>query len=94
MDTREQGSGKLFTDPSTIAARADFRQKSRAMTDKVMSVSDAVGQLLSDGDYLAIGGFGGDRIPTAVLHEIVRQNRQDRRRCFKRGSAKGFASFN
>ena len=77
MDTLEQGSGKLFTDPSTIAARADFRQKSRAMTDKVMPVADAVRELLSDGDYLAIGGFGGDRIPTAVLHEIVRQNKQD-----------------
>ena len=77
MDTLEQGSGKLFTDPSTIAARADFRQKSRAMTDKVMPVADAVRELLSDGDYLAIGGFGGDRIPTAVLHEILRQNRQN-----------------
>ena len=41
MDTLEQGSGKLFTDPSSIAARADFQQKSRAMTDKVTTVSDA-----------------------------------------------------
>ena len=60
MDTLEQGSGKLFTDPSSIAARADFQQKSRAMTDKVTTVSDAVDRLLGDGDYLAIGGFGGE----------------------------------
>ena len=77
MDTLEQGSGKLFTDPSSIAARADFQQKSRAMTDKVTTVSDAVDRLLGDGDYLAIGGFGGDRIPTAVIHEVIRQNKQD-----------------
>src|SRR5207237_1263763 len=30
-----------------------------------------------DGDYLAIGGFGCDRIPTAVVHEILRQGIQD-----------------
>ena len=77
MDTLEQGSGKLFTDPSSIAARADFQQKSRAMTDKVTTVSDAVDRLLGDGDYLAIGGFGGDRIPTAVIHEVIRQNKHD-----------------
>ena len=77
MDTLEQGSGKLFTAPSSIAARADFQQKSRAMTDKVTTVSDAVDRLLGDGDYLAIGGFGGDRIPTAVIHEVIRQNKQD-----------------
>ena len=77
MDTLEHGSGRLFTDPSSIAARALFQQMSRAMTDKVMSVTEAVSTLLCDGDYLAIGGFGGDRIPTAVLHEIVRQNCQD-----------------
>ena len=77
MDTLEQGSGQLFTDPSTVSAREVFAGRSRAMTDKVMSVTEAVSSLVADGQYLAIGGFGGDRIPTAVLHEIVRQNRQD-----------------
>ena len=42
-----------------------------------MSVPAAVSQFVQDGDYLASGGFGGDRIATAVLHEIVRQRRQD-----------------
>tara|TARA_B100000029_G_scaffold57267_1_gene51820 strand:- start:427 stop:1428 length:1002 start_codon:yes stop_codon:yes gene_type:complete len=77
MDTLEQGSGQLFTDPSTVSAREVFAGRSRAMTDKVMSVTEAVSSLVADGQYLAIGGFGGDRIPTAVLHEIVRQNKQD-----------------
>jgi glutaconate CoA-transferase subunit A len=31
--------------------------------------------MVHDGDYLGIGGFGGVRIPTAILHEIVRQKR-------------------
>src|SRR5262249_30417091 len=30
-----------------------------------------------DGDYLAVGGFGCDRIPTAVVHEVVRQGKQN-----------------
>ena len=77
MDTHEQGSGQIFTDPSTTAARAWFQKKSRAMTDKVMSVSEAVNRLVADGDYVAIGGFGGDRIPTSALHEILRQEKQD-----------------
>ncbi|OGO40222.1 MAG: glutaconate CoA-transferase [Chloroflexi bacterium RBG_16_57_8] len=32
---------------------------------------------LKDGDYLAVGGFGTNRIPTALLHEVVRQRRQN-----------------
>lgn len=67
----------LFTDPSSDRARESFRQKPRALVDKVTSVSDAVSRLVQDGDYLATGGFGADRIPTAALHEILRQKRQN-----------------
>jgi glutaconate CoA-transferase subunit A len=42
-----------------------------------MPVADAVSRLVQDGDYLAIGGFGGDRLPAAVCHEIVRQRKQN-----------------
>jgi glutaconate CoA-transferase, subunit A len=69
--------GELFTDPSADAARAFFAAKPRALTDKVTTVAEAVSRLVQDGDYLAIGGFGTDRIPTAVLHEILRQRKQD-----------------
>lgn len=44
-----------------------------------MSVAEAVQRFVHDGDYLAIGGFGCDRIPTAVLHEILRQKQQNLR---------------
>jgi glutaconate CoA-transferase, subunit A len=33
--------------------------------------------LVRDCDYLAVGGFGSDRLPTAVLHEILRQGKRD-----------------
>ena len=63
----------LFTDPSADRAREAFAAKPRALTDKVTTVADAVARLIRDGDYLAIGGFGCDRLPTAVLHEVLRQ---------------------
>src|SRR5438477_2332713 len=79
MDSLSQGSGALFSDPSANHAREFFATKSRALTDKVTTVADAVSRLVHDGDYLAIGGFGCDRIPTAVVHEILRQGRQELR---------------
>ncbi|MCI0380184.1 MAG: CoA transferase subunit A [Gemmataceae bacterium] len=71
--------GQLFSDPSANRARDKFRAKSKALVDKVSSVSDAVARLVHDGDYLAIGGFGGARLPTAIVHEIVRQKKQNLR---------------
>lgn len=71
-----QGTGPLFSDPSAEALRAAFRAKPRALTDKLTTVADAVARLVHDGDYLAIGGFGGDRLPTAVVHEILRQDKK------------------
>ncbi len=71
------GQGPLFSVPDCDAARRWFRFKPKGLHDKVMSVAEAVTRFVSDGDYLASGGFGGDRIATAVLHEIVRQQRQD-----------------
>jgi glutaconate CoA-transferase, subunit A len=79
MDTPElqAGTGPLFADPDPDRAREFFRTKSRALTDKVMSVREAVTRFVHDGDYLASGGFGSNRIATAPLHEIVRQRRRN-----------------
>ncbi|MBI5029070.1 MAG: CoA transferase subunit A [Chloroflexi bacterium] len=68
-----QSIGELFSLPDVRRAREFFAHKSRAMTPKLMSVSDAVTRFVHDGDYLASGGFGSVRVATAVLHEIVRQ---------------------
>ena len=64
-------------DPDPETARAFFRKKRNALKEKVMSVRDAVAAFVNDGDYLASGGFGTNRIATAPLHEILRQGRRD-----------------
>jgi len=76
MEVIARGEGPLFSDPDPDKLRTFFRQKSRALTNKVTTVADAVRRFAHDGDYLAIGGFGANRIPTAVCHELVRQGRR------------------
>jgi glutaconate CoA-transferase subunit A len=76
MDTSPRGEGALFADPSADNARQFFAAKPRALADKLTTVAGAVRALVRDGDYLAIGGFGGARLPTAVVHEVVRSGRQ------------------
>jgi glutaconate CoA-transferase subunit A len=70
-------SSTFFADPHPDHARAAFQHKPRGMTNKVTTVHEAVSRLVKDGDYLAIGGFGTNRIPTAVCHEILRQRKQN-----------------
>ncbi len=70
-------SHPFFADPHPDHARAAFQDKSRALTSKLTTVADAVARLVKDGDYLATGGFGTNRIPTAVCHEILRQKKQN-----------------
>jgi glutaconate CoA-transferase, subunit A len=72
-----QPEGRLFTDPDPDAAREVFAAQPRALADKRMTVREAVSRYVRDGDYLAIGGFGVNRIPTAVVHEILRQRKQN-----------------
>jgi len=72
-----QGEGPLFADPDADKAREFFKHKKRALIDKVMSVKEAVESFIHDGDYLAIGGFGANRIPTAVCHEILRSRKKN-----------------
>jgi glutaconate CoA-transferase subunit A len=72
-----QGEGPLFVNPDADKARDFFRQKERALINKVMSVKEAVDLFVHDGDYLGIGGFGANRIPTAICHEIVRQRKKN-----------------
>jgi len=76
VEVLDQGIGRVFTDPDADKARAFFRKKSRALVPKMMSVKEAVEKFVHDGDYLCIGGFGANRVPMAVVHEIVRQGRK------------------
>ena len=77
MTTLACGNGPLFGDPDPDRARAFFRKKSRALIPKVMSVREAVTRFVHDGDYVASGGFGSNRIATAALHEILRQKKRN-----------------
>lgn len=77
MEVLEQGIGKIFTDPDADKAREFFRKKNRKLESKLMTVKEAVEKFVHDGDYLALGGFGANRIPTAVAHEIVRQGKKN-----------------
>lgn len=70
-------TGRLFISPDADTAREAFARRPRSLVDKRMSVADAVTRFVNDGDYLAIGGFGVNRIPTAFVHEILRQRRQN-----------------
>ena len=72
-----QGAGPLFSDPDADKAREFFRQKKRALINKVMPLNEAISKFVHDGDYLAIGGFGANRTPTAACHEIVRQRKRN-----------------
>ena len=75
---KPSGTGKIFTDPDADRARVFFRdEKPRKLIEKVSSVDRVVKDLVKDGDYIGVGGFGANRIPTAVLHEIVRQKKKN-----------------
>ena len=77
MEVLDQGANPIFTDPDPDKAREFFRQKSRAMVDKRMTEKEAVEKFVHDGDYFAAGGFGANRIPNSIIHEIVRQGKKD-----------------
>ncbi|MCP4748594.1 MAG: CoA transferase subunit A [Desulfobacteraceae bacterium] len=71
------GVNTIFMDPDPDKAREFFAKKSRAMTDKRITVKEAVENYIQDGCYLSTGGFGAVRIPTAVVHEILRAGRKN-----------------
>jgi glutaconate CoA-transferase subunit A len=77
MEVLDEGVNPLFMDPDPDKARDFFRDKTRAMVDKRTTEKEAVERFVPDGCYLAIGGFGANRIPNAIVHEIVRQRKKN-----------------
>ena len=77
MEVLKQGGGPLFMEPDPFAFREQRRAKNRGQRSKVTSVAEAIRRYVHDGDYLATGGFSTNRIPVALLHEIVRQRRRN-----------------
>ena len=72
MTPLDGGTGPLLTDPDAEKLRDFFGGKRWSLTNKLMTASEAVERFVTDGAYLASGGFGTNRIATALLHEIVR----------------------
>lgn len=77
MEELKTGRGEIFTEMDSDSMRNYFRNKNKKLVSKETTVKEAVSQYIGNGDYIAIGGFGGVRIPTSVLHEIVRQGKKD-----------------
>ena len=45
--------------------------------NKVMTLSDAIGEYVKNGSHISIGGFTINRNPMAAVHEIIRQGIRD-----------------
>lgn len=73
----KNGTGKLFTNVDPDKMRAFVREKNKKKVSKLTTVKEAVEKFVSDGDYVAIGGFGGVRIPVAVIHEVIRRGKKN-----------------
>jgi glutaconate CoA-transferase subunit A len=76
MEVLKEGRGPLFMGPDPFGFREQRRAKNRGQRSKLTTVAEAVSRYVRDGDYLATGGFGTNRIPVALLHEIVRQRKR------------------
>lgn len=70
-------NGKIFSENDVDVMRNFFKGKSKKLVNKVTTVKESVSEMIHDGDYIAIGGFGMIRIPTAILHEVVRQGKKN-----------------
>jgi len=78
MEILEEGSGELvgFHDPDEHREWV-AKNKTPSLVDKRMSAKEAVEKFISDGDYIAFGGFGHVRVPMIIIYEIIRQKRHN-----------------
>lgn len=77
MNVLGRGEGPLFQSPDPDGNRAFLAAKNRALADKRMTAVEAVANFIPDGCFLAAGGFGTNRIPTEILHEVLRAGRKN-----------------
>ncbi|MFO7992365.1 MAG: CoA-transferase [Thermoplasmata archaeon] len=78
MKIIEEGEGELigWHDPDEHRKWV-AENKSRELKDKRKGVKEAVNQYISDGDFIASGGFGHIRVSMALIYEIIRQKKKD-----------------
>ncbi len=74
----KQGKGEIFCKNTPTEMRNWTKEnKTRALVDKRMELSEAVKKFIKDGDYIAIGGFGHIRIPMSTIYEMCRQKKRN-----------------
>lgn len=78
LEVIDEGQGELLNwmDPE------DFREwvrknKDTSLVEKVMEPKEAVKKFITDGSYIALGGFGQVRVPMALIYEIIRQGKKN-----------------
>jgi acyl CoA:acetate/3-ketoacid CoA transferase alpha subunit len=78
MNIIDEGEGELvgWHDPDENREWI-MRNKSPALVDKRMDISEAVSKFVRDGDVLAMGGFGHIRVSFAGIYEMIRQKKRD-----------------
>jgi len=77
MDIISKGKGELFSPVEPFAFRESRKNFNRGQRNKISTVSEAVEKYVKNGSYLASGGFGTNRIATALLHEVVRTRKKN-----------------
>jgi len=78
LNILNEGKGELYAWMDPDDARDWMSEKkSRELTDKMMSIKEAVKRFTFDGGYLAMGGFGHVRVSMAGIYEMIRQKRRN-----------------
>jgi len=77
MNDLTQGLGEIFMPYDADQEREFNQKKNKKLVNKLTNVKDAITKYVPDGTYIAVGGFGGVRIATALMHEILRQGKKN-----------------
>ncbi len=78
MNVIDEGKGMLlgWHDPDENREWI-IENKTRVMVDKRMTAKEAVEKFVTDGAYMASGGFGHVRVSMAIVYEIIRQKKRN-----------------
>jgi len=79
LNVIESGVGELIQSPDMNAFREWNRQKSRKLTDKLMTEAQAVERFVYDGCYIGTELYGTVRCPMTLVREVLRQGIKDLR---------------
>lgn len=80
MNIIERGVGELIQPPDMNAFREWNRtQKSRKLTDKLMTEAEAISRFVYDGCYIGTELYGTVRCPMTLVREVLRQGFKDLR---------------